>query len=104
MPGMMVGPGRNRDKLGSAGSINSLILVSRIRKRALSEDIHISDADRLINTDLFPQLAENITIQSPLLGGRVITDIMCLTLGDTLTQQPQSHCFPAGATRFTPFA
>lgn len=35
MPGMMMGPGRNGDKLGSAGWSNSLILVISSEKGLL---------------------------------------------------------------------
>lgn len=56
-----------------AGSNNSLIHVSLIREWAFSMGICISDLESLISHDLFPQLAENIAVQSPLLGGRALT-------------------------------
>lgn len=69
MSDMRMDPGRNGDSLGSAASVNGLTPISLIREKALSAGIYTSDLDTsLISHDLLPQLAENITIQSPLLG------------------------------------
>ena len=78
---MMKDPGRNGDNLGNAVSINSLIPVSLIREWPISMGIYLSALDGSAVICFHSQL-EMLLSKTPYW---VVTDIIYLTSGDSLT-------------------